>query len=90
MGVVHYHQGGFKGTMRTGDQIQYNKHGLFHVEYVGGSYGIIHHVTPRGEVHKIFIPEKKRVTISRGQWLIEDVYHYDQWEEYYLKQGQAA
>jgi len=44
-----------------------NRHGSFLAEYVGDSYAVIHHVTPWGEMHKIFIPPEKRAFISRGK-----------------------
>ena len=71
--IVHFDLGGFSGRLGVGQSQQWNKHGLFRVEYAEDSYAIIHHETVSGWVKKIFIPPKMRAWISNGRWTFGEV-----------------
>jgi hypothetical protein len=79
-GQVTCHMGGHFSRLKPGEELHYKKHGSFILEYAGLDYGIIHHVTRYWQVVKIFIPVRKRMLISNGQWECDWV-HWDSYQK---------
>lgn len=60
--------GGNLRSLRQGDNIQWNKHGRFVVEYIGESYGIIRNTTTNGKEVVVFIPPERWLVASNGRF----------------------
>ncbi|MFA6050408.1 MAG: hypothetical protein WC761_04395 [Candidatus Paceibacterota bacterium] len=78
---VHYNMAGFKGVLSVGGEISYKKHGLFRVEYVGDSYGILHHEYQH-LTWKIYIPPERRIYLSKGRFTAVSV-DYPSFQKYF-------
>ena len=74
-GNVHYFMNGSWSILEPGTSLRYRKHGWYKIAFVRDDHGIIDHMqmATGGTKRPIFIPPKKRVTISKGQFLIAEV-----------------